>query len=454
MSTSKRHEDDRREPGNERTPGTDVSQIELDEVESGTFPASLEGEYRVVITRQAFTTISEHAASDTSVELCGVLAGRLSKDQNGPFLLVEQAVSGVATRRTGSQVTFTHETWQQIHGDMESRFPDLRIVGWYHTHPGFGIFLSDMDQFIQDNFFNLPHHVAFVFDPISNQRGLFIWQNGRSTRLRRYWLADELCYDLEAEQSLAAEQLKTQPEQPVVRRHEDEEPAHEREAEARSGSEPHTGPSLAWLLIVGVLILLAFWLGSNSSRLISERSRQESDAVQSLIRTGLFRDGLRQQLSTVQMRLNQAHRDLDRLAASPGPDLKSSSSSSSTDIERAATIAELGRTISEAHNELNRIIRAYSEADRLASRMRTVSQLPEEVQLLRTEQLILRRSLAQVLGTQAKLLRAPAGQNEQERQRLADELLAIAAGLDPQLFERNPQIDPDSNSASAAPGDE
>ena len=49
---------------------------------------------------------------------------------------------------------------------MDAEHSEERIVGWYHTHPGFGIFLSGMDLFIQDHFFNLPWQVAFVYDPL------------------------------------------------------------------------------------------------------------------------------------------------------------------------------------------------------------------------------------------------------------------------------------------------
>jgi len=178
-------------------PATDVGQIDAAELEERAFPASLASEYRVVIADEAFQAIKTHAQSDTSIELCGVLAGSVYRDEDGPFLVVERAIAGVATRRTGSQVTFTHETWDRIHQQMEEQCPDLRIVGWYHTHPGFGIFLSEMDQFIQDNFFDLPHQVAFVYDPVSERRGLFVWKGGTSSRLRRYWLGGELVYDEE-----------------------------------------------------------------------------------------------------------------------------------------------------------------------------------------------------------------------------------------------------------------
>jgi proteasome lid subunit RPN8/RPN11 len=406
------------------SPGTDISQIDLSDAEALSFPRSLPSEYRVVISQEAFKLICEHAASDTSVELCGVLAGRLARDDQGPYLLVEQAIRGVATRRTGSQVTFTHETWEQIHGEMESNFPDLRIVGWYHTHPGFGIFLSDMDQFIQDNFFNLPHNIAFVYDPISEERGLFIWKNGQSTRLRRYWLGDQLCYDLSSGSVPAAEPMaRKEPADSAERELEQESRARRQEDAPAYSSESSSGVPFSWLLVGAVLLLLAFWLGTMSSRLYAKRADAETEAIQSLIRTGLFRDGLQAQLGTLQRRLSQIHGDLSSLDTDPTTKVK---------VADAASLREIQKSISETHTELNRIIRAYSEADRLATRMKMVSQLPQEVNLLKTENLTLRITLAQSLRLQANQLLDTL--TDEEKLRYAKDLAAFADHLAPQTI--------------------
>lgn len=40
--------------------------------------------------------------------------------------------------------------------------PGKRIVGWYHSHPRFGIFLSAHDIAIQTVYFGQPWQVAYV----------------------------------------------------------------------------------------------------------------------------------------------------------------------------------------------------------------------------------------------------------------------------------------------------
>jgi proteasome lid subunit RPN8/RPN11 len=102
----------------------------------------------------------------------------------GPYLHIEHCIRGDSAKGRSTNVTFTAETWQHIQETMDRSYPDKKIVGWYHTHPGFGIFLSDMDVFICDNFFNLPWQVAFVYDPLGGDEGNFVWRAGKPKRER------------------------------------------------------------------------------------------------------------------------------------------------------------------------------------------------------------------------------------------------------------------------------
>jgi proteasome lid subunit RPN8/RPN11 len=45
----------------------------------------------------------------------------------------------------------------------------MKIIGWIHTHPDYGIFLSENDMFIQNNYFKDINQVAYVIDPIQKE---------------------------------------------------------------------------------------------------------------------------------------------------------------------------------------------------------------------------------------------------------------------------------------------
>lgn len=164
------------------------------EMEERTFPGT-ETDFRIILEESAYQAVLRHGASNPDVELCGVLVGNVCRDRNGSFLLITHALEGKEARQESSRVSFTHSTWDHIYREMDARHPDQRIVGWYHMHPGFGVFLSEMDLFVQQHFFGAAWQVAMVLDQKSERIGLFHWEQDQVVRARRYWVGSEPRWD-------------------------------------------------------------------------------------------------------------------------------------------------------------------------------------------------------------------------------------------------------------------
>jgi proteasome lid subunit RPN8/RPN11 len=164
-------------------PPRDVSQIDLADWQSRPLPpvtgGTREARFQVVVRQSVLNLLHRHGQSAPDTEVCGVLVGNVHHDASGPWLYVEHAIEGDHAAGRAAQVTFTAETWAHIQSVMDRDHPDRRILGWYHTHPGFGVFLSDMDVFIQQNFFPEPWQIALVYDPKANEEGLFLWKQGK-----------------------------------------------------------------------------------------------------------------------------------------------------------------------------------------------------------------------------------------------------------------------------------
>jgi proteasome lid subunit RPN8/RPN11 len=140
----------------------------------------------VVVDGEVLRQIRQHARSCSKTEVCGVLIG--SEDKNG--LAIEACIAGANAAQAGTHVTFTQDTWAHIYQTKDAKYPDHRIVGWYHSHPGFGVFLSDHDTFIHKNFFSSPMQVAWVYDPHSDEEGCFGWVGQRLERLSEIEVVD------------------------------------------------------------------------------------------------------------------------------------------------------------------------------------------------------------------------------------------------------------------------
>ena len=110
-----------------------------------------------------------------------------------------ESIRGEGAETKFAEVTFTHQTWAKINAEMDTKFADMKIVGWYHTHPDFGIFLSDRDRFIQEHFFSGPGQVAHVIDPVRQIEGVFVWRDGKPALAEHFWVGDRILTASDAE---------------------------------------------------------------------------------------------------------------------------------------------------------------------------------------------------------------------------------------------------------------
>ena len=146
---------------------------------------------KVYIHQKVYKALEKLAASDPSKELGSILIGDYTQALGSLCVVITDCIEAKYTDASAATLTFTHETWDYVHAQHEKRFPDKKIIGWQHTHPSYGIFLSNYDLFIQDNFFNLPFQIAYVIDPVQHLRGFFQWKNGKTVKLHGYYVYDE-----------------------------------------------------------------------------------------------------------------------------------------------------------------------------------------------------------------------------------------------------------------------
>jgi proteasome lid subunit RPN8/RPN11 len=133
----------------------------------------------VVIEAEVARKIRQHARASMTAEVCGVLLGSADQERT----VIDGCIAGVNAAQGGAHVTFTQDTWEHIYKIKDRQFPAQKIVGWYHSHPGFGVFLSEHDLFIQENFFSSPQQVAWVYDPHTDEEGCFGWVGGKTEKL-------------------------------------------------------------------------------------------------------------------------------------------------------------------------------------------------------------------------------------------------------------------------------
>ncbi len=124
-------------------------------------------EFELYITKKSIDTINNHCMdfADRGLEVIGFLVGDVFKCKKLTFSLVKDVISS-ELKSTKISVRFEKDGFHKLFDKLEELNYNYIIVGWYHSHPGMGCFLSPKDIDTQKRMFKKPFHTALVVDPI------------------------------------------------------------------------------------------------------------------------------------------------------------------------------------------------------------------------------------------------------------------------------------------------
>ncbi|KAG6187823.1 multicatalytic endopeptidase [Claviceps purpurea] len=136
----------------------------------GTDNASLiDNSETVYISSLALLKMLRHGRAGVPMEVMGLMLGEFVDD----FTVKVMDVFAMPQSGTGVSVEAVDPVFQTKMMDMlrQTGRPES-VVGWYHSHPGFGCWLSSVDINTQQSFEQLnPRAVSVVIDPIQSVKG-------------------------------------------------------------------------------------------------------------------------------------------------------------------------------------------------------------------------------------------------------------------------------------------
>lgn len=144
---------------------------------------------RWITTYPCLKQFIAHGQRHKDQEIGGVLLGEIWRCPSGRITEMREALPAVRTEASLGHVTFSHETWGDIYNYLEHTAPGLKMVGWYHTHPGFGVFFSEQDRFIQRHFFAGTGQLGLVADPQQEAIAAYTCEEGEVLGLPGIWIA-------------------------------------------------------------------------------------------------------------------------------------------------------------------------------------------------------------------------------------------------------------------------
>jgi len=209
---------------------------------------------RVYLRRAAWDVIDQLAAAhEPPREAGGVLLGRACRDEEGPLILVEDALPSPHGSPVLGPFRFAQQDWDFFYARWRRQGARQLVVGWFHTHPGYGARPTSYDHILAERYFPEWWQLTYIIDPVNMRQGIFHWQDGELTPLAGFWVYDE--------DSAAAAAARTAGPIPVRRKR---------------------AAALGWPLVL--LLLAAFaWLPGLPGSLPALRqalARQESEAAQ------------------------------------------------------------------------------------------------------------------------------------------------------------------------------
>jgi len=121
------------------------------------------------ISSMALLKMLKHGRAGVPMEVMGLMLGEFVDD----YTVKVVDVFAMPQSGTGIAVEAVDHVFQTKMLDMlrQTGRPEM-VVGWYHSHPGFGCWLSNVDVNTQQSFEMLnPRAVAVVVDPVQSVRG-------------------------------------------------------------------------------------------------------------------------------------------------------------------------------------------------------------------------------------------------------------------------------------------
>lgn len=135
-------------------------------------------------------------------EVGGFLLGQIRKRVPELDVTVDKFVPITTAEQNVYTVEFGSNAWVEL-AELQEDHPEMELIGWFHTHPGHGLFLSRPDLKIQHGFFSKDHQIAMEIDPLTDNMdtAFFSWKsNGKmnntedkSTELGWFKWGDIMC---------------------------------------------------------------------------------------------------------------------------------------------------------------------------------------------------------------------------------------------------------------------
>ena len=133
------------------------------------------------VNKHAEAKMRNHALSmrDKTIEVMGLMLGEVRTWKGKDYVVVRDVVTSDLDA-TSVSVKFDSSGMEKLFEKLDDAGFDYVIVGWYHSHPGYGCFMSDTDIATHSGGFVSPYQIAMVIDPKNFEIAAFRMKDGKA----------------------------------------------------------------------------------------------------------------------------------------------------------------------------------------------------------------------------------------------------------------------------------
>jgi 26S proteasome regulatory subunit N11 len=142
------------------------------------------------INKHAEAKMRNHALSmrKSKIEVMGLLLGEVRRWKDRIYVIVRDVVT-TDLDATAVSVKFDSVGFEKLFEKLDNAGFDYVVVGWYHSHPGYGCFMSETDLKTHSGIFVSTHQIAIVIDPVKFEISGFGMRGGKAVEedFAVYW---------------------------------------------------------------------------------------------------------------------------------------------------------------------------------------------------------------------------------------------------------------------------
>ena len=126
------------------------------------------------IHSQTIEVIAEEADASAALdqETMGVMIGRVYRDEEGQYAVMHRTITSDLIADS-THVRFDKDSMDALIDGIDAMEDDERVIGWYHSHLDYGVFMSETDVRTQHSMFGGSMGFALVIDPLRGEFAVF-----------------------------------------------------------------------------------------------------------------------------------------------------------------------------------------------------------------------------------------------------------------------------------------